>query len=98
MAKAKKEKKVADLNNSDTKELLISFIQSMQKVEKNIKTLSEEKSDIIKEMKDEGFNTKCINQVIRDIRKQLEATPSEESEKEMYFDLLADAGIVETIK
>lgn len=95
---AKKEKKVADLNNGDTKELLLSFIQSMQKVEKNIKMLSEEKSDIVKEMKDTGFNTKLINQVIRDIRKQLEATPSEKSEKELYFDILAEANIIQTIK
>lgn len=85
-----KEKKVADLNNSDTKEILRQYIESMQKVEKNIKILGEEKSDIQKEMRDEGFSTKIINQVISDIRKQLKATPSELAEKEVYFDVLAN--------
>jgi uncharacterized protein (UPF0335 family) len=84
-----KEKKVADLNNSDTKEMLTQYIQSLQKVERNIKQLNEEKSDIQKEMRDEGFSTKIINQVISDIRKQLKATPSELAEKEVYFDVLA---------
>lgn len=84
-----KEKKVADLNNSDTKEMLTQYIQSLQKVERNIKQLNEEKLDIQKEMRDEGFSTKIINQVISDIRKQLKATPSELAEKEVYFDVLA---------
>lgn len=84
-----KEKKVADLNNSDTREQLTQFIQELQKVEKNIKMLTEEKSDIQKEMRDEGFSTKIINSVIKDIRKQLKATPGELAEKELYFDLLA---------
>ena len=79
--KEKKEKKVADLNDESTKEMLINFTSSIQKVEKNNKTLNEEKSDIVKAMKEEGFNTKLINQVIREIRKQLEASPLEQSEK-----------------
>lgn len=96
MARKKKEQKVADLNSSETKELLVEFVESLQKVEKNIQTLTEEKNDIIKEMKDEGFNTKLIKQTIRDIRTALKASPSEEAEKEVYADVLS--GVVETIK
>lgn len=90
-----KEKKVADLNNSDTKELLKQYIESLQKVERNISQLSEEKSDIMKVMASEGFSTKIINQVIRDIRKQLKASPSELAERDIYFDALAN--IVEVV-
>lgn len=95
MGRKRKEEKVADLNNSDTKELLKQYIISIQKIEKQVKILSEEKSDIQKEMLSNGFSTKIINQVISDIRKQLKASPSELAEKEVYFDVLA--GIVEVV-
>lgn len=96
--KQKKEKKVADLGDESTKQMLINFISSIQTVEKNIKMLNEEKSDIVKAMKEEGFNAKLINQVIKEIRKQLEASPIEQAEKEVYFDLLAQANVIETLK
>ena len=87
-------KETADLNNQDSRQLLLDYVSSIQKVDNAIATLREERQDILKRAHDMGFNKKLINQVISGIRKELKADPLEMSEEEIYEDIIKQSNIV----
>ena len=71
------------LSEADAKELLRESAARIQRIDQAIKELQEEKRDILKKIKDEGLNTKILNEAIRTIRKA-KKDPSFIEEVEMY--------------
>ena len=95
MAKNKKEQ--VDLNNQETKQLLLDYVGSIQKLDNAISQLRDERKDTLKRANDLGFNKKLINKVISDIRKKQKADPLELSEEEIYEIIISESGIVEVV-
>jgi uncharacterized protein (UPF0335 family) len=63
-------------------EALLSFIQRIENLNEEIKGLSDDKSEIFKEAKGQGFDTNAMKQVIR-IRAM---DPSERADQEALVD------------
>ncbi|EFO33925.1 conserved hypothetical protein [Roseibium sp. TrichSKD4] len=62
---------------------LRAFVERVQRLEEEIRVINDDKADIYKEAKGEGFDTKILKMVIRDLRKQ----PHEREEQAAVYDL-----------
>ena len=70
---------------------LRSFIERVERLEEEKKTISSDIKEVFAEMKDSGFDTKAVRQIIR-IRKQDQAQREEhESIVELYMSALGMA-------
>jgi uncharacterized protein (UPF0335 family) len=70
---------------------LRAFVERIENIEEEIKSLTEDKKEIFAEAKGEGFDVKILKEVIR-IRKQDEDERQEhESLLEVYLHALEDA-------
>lgn len=69
-------------------EIIIETAQRIQSIDEQIKELQESKKEIMKQAKDDGLNTKLINQAVSKIRKDKKTPPAEKSELELYEDLM----------
>jgi uncharacterized protein (UPF0335 family) len=68
-------------------DLLRSFVERIERLEEEIKALNDDKSDIYKEAKGQGFDTKVLRKIIADRRKDT----GELQEFETLYDLYASA-------
>ncbi|EFO32600.1 conserved hypothetical protein [Roseibium sp. TrichSKD4] len=74
-------------SNGVVGERLRAFVERVQRLEEEIRVINDDKADIYKEAKGEGFDTKILKMVIRDLRKQ----PHEREEQAAVYDLYMDA-------
>jgi len=91
MAKVEK----IDMNSSEAKELLKQFTVSIQRIERQSVLLNDEKKDIKKRMKLEGFNTTIFGKVVKKIRDELKKTDEELFEEDIYEEVIKN--IVELV-
>lgn len=87
-----------DINTPEGKELLLQFVTSVQRIDKQKKLLQDERNDILTRAKDEGFDKVLINKVIREIRVEQEKSQVQEMEEETYYSIIKNAGIVSSVK
>lgn len=91
-----KELNTLDVNNQETREMLLEYARRIQVVEKEIEGLKESKKELFADAKSQGFDTKILRKAISEIRKEKNENPLEKSEEELYKELLSD--VIEPLK
>jgi uncharacterized protein (UPF0335 family) len=76
-----------DNTDSVAQDQLRSFVERIERLEEEIKALNTDESDIYKEAKGQGFDTKVLRKIIADRRKDA----GELQEFETLYDLYASA-------
>lgn len=87
-----------DINTPEGKELLLQFATSIQRIDKQKQLLTDERNDILKRAKEEGFDRVMINKVIKEIREEQGSDRVKDMEKETYYTILKESGIISTVK
>lgn len=87
-----------DVNTPEGKQLLLQLVESIQRVDNNLKILKEERADILSRAKSEGFDKSMINKVITQIRKEQEANNVAKMEEEVYYDIIRESNIIHSVK
>jgi uncharacterized protein (UPF0335 family) len=94
---SKKENKL-DISTPEARELIKRYAESAQRLDNQIKQLQDEKTDVFKQAKDEGLSSTILRKVISEIRKEQEKTPDVVFEEDVYFEILNNAGIIQSLK
>lgn len=94
----KKQAKKIDVGTPEGKQLLLQLVQSIQRVDNNLKMLKDERADILNRAKEEGFNKSMINKAIKQIREEQETNNVKDMEKEIYYTILKEANIISSVK
>ena len=95
----KKEKvRKVDVGTPEGKQLLLQLVQSIQRVDNNLKMLKDERADILNRAKEEGFNKSMITKAIKQIREEQETNNVKDMEKETYYIILKEANIISSVK
>lgn len=91
---AKKQEKIVDLNNTDSKEQLLQIAKSIQSIDEQIFDLNERRKEILKDAKSDGFNDKALRTAISELRKPKDDLQLDE--ESMYKELITD--VIEPLK
>ncbi len=70
---------------------LRAFVERIERIEEEIKGLTDDKKDIFAEAKGQGFDVKILREVIRIRKKDQDERNEEESLLEAYLNVLATA-------
>jgi len=70
---------------------LRAFVERIENIEEELKSLTDDKTDILAEAKDEGFDVKILKEVIRIRKQDQEERQEHESLLEVYLHALEDA-------
>ena len=96
MSKLKVEQ--VDMSTPEAKKLLLQFVQSIQEKDNFIKDMKQQRKDVLEEAKSQGFDKTLINKTITAIRKALDTDDVKEMEQEMYYDIIKESNIVNSVK
>lgn len=83
--------------DNETKEMLIQYVQRIQKLDEEIANLREDKKEVLKEAKDNGFESKHINSAINKIRREKKKNPNDASVEEIYLEIINQSNIVDPV-
>jgi uncharacterized protein (UPF0335 family) len=70
---------------------LRAFVERIERVEEEIRTLTEDKKDIYAEAKGQGFDVKILREVVRIRKKDQKERDEEESLLDVYLHAIATA-------
>jgi len=87
-----------DIGTPEARELIKRYAESAQRLDNQIKQLQNEKTDTFKRAKEDGLSSSILRKVISEIRKEQEKSPDVVFEEDVYFEILNNAGIVQSLK
>lgn len=94
---SKENKETIDPGTPEGKEMLLQYVEAIQKVDKQTAELKGHRKDILNRAKQVGFNKTLINKTINEIRKQQKKTKVQDAEEETYYTVIKEAGLVEPV-
>lgn len=65
---------------------IVSFLERVERIEEEVKELNAQKSDVYKEAKAMGFNTKIIKRLVARRRRSADQLAEEDFELQLYMD------------
>lgn len=95
---AKEKVRKIDVGTPEGKQLLLQLVESIQRVDNNLKMLKDERADILNRAKEEGFNKSMINKAIKQIRDEQDSNNVQDMEKETYYTILKESNIISSVK
>jgi len=76
-------------NVTEAKEIIAQTAHRIVNIDKEIDRLKDDRKEILKNFKNEGFSPKLLNKAIREL-KELEKDPHYEEELELYKEILKE--------
>ena len=93
-----KKKEKIDVGTPEAKEMLLNFVKSIQIIDDNIKVQIANRKNTLDLAKDAGFTKTMINKAITEIRKELDADEAKVSEEEIYYTLIKESNVIQSVK